>query len=66
MALAPGVPFAPPSRVVSRPRTAPGTTFHLVPSRQVRLDPSESVKPAYGGHETARTRHAKPVPEGGA
>ena len=33
MAFVPAVPFAPPCRVASRPRTAPGARFHRVPAR---------------------------------
>ena len=45
MAFVPGVPFAPPCRVASRPRTAPGVMFQRVPARQVRPEPSESKRP---------------------
>ena len=48
MAVVPAVPLVPPCRVASRPRTAPGATFQRAPVRYRRLEPSESVKPAYG------------------
>ena len=63
MAFVPAVPFAPPCRVASRPRTAPGARLHFVPARTVRLEPSASESPVYGRDDTPCTRHANAVSE---